>query len=154
MCFDVAMRILCVCGIFLTNEDNASDFSEDTFKVVLFFMDMLSVIPFISLSLYYYPRNSKPATFFRLLFRVLELFSCAKILRGTKDLPAVLAIRITLSRAIPHLILPIFFFLVFNIFFGVVVYFMEPCYNYSICAWADLFEASFYSVVSMTTSKL
>lgn len=153
MCFDALMRILSVSGIFLTNEDSASDFSEDTFKVALFFMDVLSVIPFTILSLYYYPKGSTPVTFFRLLFRVLELFSCAKILRGTKDLPAVLAIRITLSRAIPHLILPIFFFLVFNIFFGVVVYFMEPCYNYSICAWADLFEASFYSVVSMTTSK-
>jgi hypothetical protein len=146
------MKVLSVSAIYLFNEEEANDFSDDTFKVVLFVMDVLSVLPFIFLNCFYYPKGSKPNAFATLVFRCLELLSSAKILRGTQDLPSVLAIRITLVRAIPHLILPIFFFLVFNIFFGVVVYFMEPCYNYSTCAWADLFEASFYSVVSMTTS--
>jgi hypothetical protein len=152
MLLDVFLRLLSLATVYFFNEDALSDFYEDTFKVVLFFMDVLSVIPFIFLNGYYYAKDSSPNPFATLLFRILELLSSAKILRGTKDLPSVLAIRITLVRAIPHLILPIFFFLVFNIFFGVVVYFMEPCYNYEECAWADLFEASFYSVVSMTTS--
>jgi hypothetical protein len=152
MLFDVFLRILSVSAIYLFNEDEAGEFSDDTFKVILFIMDVLSIIPFIFLNGYYYTKDSSPNPFATLFFRCLELLSSAKILRGTKDLPSVLAIRITLVRAIPHLILPIFFFLVFNIFFGVVVYFMEPCYNYDQCAWADLFEASFYSVVSMTTS--
>lgn len=154
MLFDAFLRLLAVSAIYLFNEDESSEFSEDTFKVVLLFMDILSVIPFIFLNGYYYPKSSDPNSVSALFFRCLELLSCAKILRGTKDLPSVLAIRITLVRALPHLILPIFFFLVFNIFFGVVVYFMEPCYNYTNCAWADLFEASFYTVVTMTTSKI
>lgn len=154
MLFDAFLRILSVSAIYLFNDDEASEFSEDIFKVTLFFMDLLSVIPFIFLNGYYYAKDSTPNTYVTLFFRCLELLSSAKILRGTKDLPSVLAIRITLVRAIPHLILPVFFFLVFNIFFGVVVYFMEPCYNYERCAWANLFEASFYSVVTMTTSML
>lgn len=139
MCLDAFLRIICVSFIFMMNEDLAGDFSEDNFKVVLFFFDILSVIPFIVLNSFYYTNHQNPSPFFRLLFRCLELLSSSKILRGTKDLPAVLAIRVTLVRAVPHLILPVFFFLVFNVFFGVVVYFMEPCYNYSVCAWADLF---------------
>jgi hypothetical protein len=154
MLFDAFMKVLSVSAVFLFNEEEANDFSEDPFKVALFVMDVLSAVPFILLNCFYYPRGSEPNPFSTLVFRVLELLSSAKILRGSQDMPAVLAIRITLARAIPHLILPIFFFLVFNIFFGVVVYFMEPCYNYSTCAWADLFEASFFSVVSMTTSML
>eukprot|EP00602_Paraphysomonas_sp_CaronLab_P010717 CAMPEP_0185039296 /NCGR_PEP_ID=MMETSP1103-20130426/36005_1 /TAXON_ID=36769 /ORGANISM="Paraphysomonas bandaiensis, Strain Caron Lab Isolate" /LENGTH=1209 /DNA_ID=CAMNT_0027578127 /DNA_START=65 /DNA_END=3694 /DNA_ORIENTATION=- len=152
MCFDALCRIIMTIGVFLTNDDIADDYANDVFKCVLFVFDVCSTIPFVIRAVYLYPAEKDLSQFPRLLLRCLDLLSSGKILRASKDILPLRAIRIALSRSMVHLVLPLFFFLVFNIFFGVVVYFMEPCYNFDTCAWENLFDACFFSVVTMTTT--
>lgn len=74
-----------------------------------------------------------------------------RIFRVTKDMPAIWAIRIALARSAQHLVIPFFVFLIFNITAAVFFFFGEPCYDVETCAWHDLFEAMFFSVVAMVT---
>jgi len=74
-------------------------------------------------------------------------------LRLIKDLPAIRSIRIALINSVDHLVLPVFFFFTFNITSGVFLYFVEPCFNVNSCPWQDQFESTFFSIVTMTTSK-
>ena len=153
MCADAAIRMGMFICVFFSNTEIFDDFQDDKFKLILFLFDILSIVPFIIRASYVYPSERNVSQLGRLVLRVLDLLSSGKILRASKDIPAIVAIRIALSRSMEHLVLPLFFFLVFNVFFGVVVYFMEPCYDYDICAWKNLFDACFFSVVTMTTSK-
>lgn len=155
MCVDAIIRLIILFLVFCYEDDLYYRFLDDRFDCVLYAFDVISVIPFITTMIC--DINSwdfiEKYENIQLIFRCLELFSSSKILRSTKDIPNILAIRITLIRAIPHLIVPIYFYFTFNIFFGVIMYFIEPCYQQDICPWSNLFEASFYSVVTMTTSK-
>ena len=126
---------------------------SDNLKIALIVMDIIGVVPFLATAIYIRPNNITLEGNPSLLLKFFALFSCSRILRVLKDIPAIWAIRITLYNAIPHLVLPIFFFLAFNIWFGVAFYFIEPCYMNSVCPWHTLFDASYYSIVSMTTSK-
>jgi hypothetical protein len=149
---DAFIRLITLIGIYFSSEEAFEDFCEQTDALVFYCFDLLCVFPFLGYNCYVYPNGVEMSQFGILVFRCLELLSSGKILRASKDVEAIKAIHLTLGRSIDHLVLPLFVFFVFNVFGAVVLYFMEPCYNYSICAWADLFEASFYSVVSMTTS--
>ena len=151
---DTFFRLLMVIAIFSLNgaSEIAEDFSEDTFKKWLHVFDFLCVVPFM-IDLGTNTSDSGVNQFFALILRGFYLLSCSKILRVTKDMTSVLAVRLALGKSMEHLVIPLFFFLVFNIFFGVVLYFLEPCYNLDLCAWKNLFEACFFSVVTMTTSK-
>lgn len=130
----------------------ADDFADDTFKKWLHVFDILSTFPFVLGSVINLD-NENINEFVVLALRGFYLLSCSKILRVTKDFTSVLAVRLALGKSMHHLVIPLFFFLVFNIFFGVVIYFLEPCYDVDVCAWKNLFEACFFSVVTMTTSK-
>ena len=151
---DTFFRLLMVILVFSLDKcyEVADDFSEDKFKMVLHVFDFFSIVPFI-LDVTMNISDNDINQFAALCLRALYLLSCSKILRVTKDMPSVLAVRLALGKSMVHLVIPLFFFLVFNIFFGVVLYFLEPCYNLETCAWRNLFEACFFSVVTMTTSK-
>lgn len=153
---DTFFRLLMVIAVFTLpgSYEVADDFDDDIFKKFLHLFDFLSVIPFILNMVFEDFVNNKDINqFLALLLRAFYLLSCSKILRITKDLTAVLAVRLALGKSMRHLIIPLFFFLVFNIFFGVFLYFLEPCYNLEMCPWNNLFQACFFSVVTMTTSK-
>lgn len=153
---DTFFRMLMVIAVFTLpgSHEVADDFDDDSFKKILHVFDFLSVIPFLLEMLFEdFFSDGEINQFLALILRGFYLLSCAKILRLTKDLTSVLAVRLALGKSMQHLVIPLFFFLVFNIFFGVVLYFLEPCYNIDICAWKNLFEACFFSVVTMTTSK-
>ena len=115
--------------------------------------DIICIIPFLVRSSYLQPNNIILDQGARVLLRMIELLSISRIFRSTKDIPAIKTIRLALSRAVYHLVLPIFFFFSFNVFVAVIAYFIEPCYNTTYCPWLDLFDTSFYSIVTMTTSK-
>jgi len=152
---DAFFRLLMVIAVFNLPGSHAvaDDFDDDTFKKVLHLFDFLSVIPFLLSAMYRdFFNDGEINQFLALLLRGFYLLSCSKILRITKDLTSVLAVRLALGKSMSHLVIPLFFFLVFNIFFGVVLYFLEPCYNIDLCAWKNLFEACFFSVVTMTTT--
>ena len=155
MCLDALLRLIVAILVFFFEEELFERFLDDTFDCILSLFDLMSVIPFIITKLApLLPFISSPQqSQLQLLFRCLELFSSSKILRMTKDHPNILAIRITLLRSFKYLIIPIYFYFVFNIFFGAIIYLLEPCYQYDTCSWDNLFESSFYSVVTMTTSK-
>lgn len=156
MCLDALLRLVVVILIFSFEEELFERFLDDTFDCLLYLFDLMSVIPFLITTIApLLPFISSPQLQQQLqfLFRCLELFSSSKILRMTKDYPNILAIRITLLRSFKYLIIPIYFYFVFNIFFGAIIYLLEPCYRYDTCSWDNLFESSFYSVVTMTTSK-
>ena len=38
-----------------------------------------------------------------------------------------------------------------NIIFGITSHFLEPCYDRSVCQWENMFEASYFSLVTMAT---
>jgi hypothetical protein len=150
--FGRVVLLSCIFG-HSDNEDIAEELMENKFTLVSMFGDICCIIPFIINAAYVHPNSIVLGQGSRVTLRIIELISISRIMRSSKDIPAIKAIRIALSKAVYHLVLPIFFFFSFNVFAAVILYFIEPCYNTSTCPWMDLFDASFYSVVTMTTSK-
>lgn len=128
-------------------------FRGDLMEVMLFCTDVIGLIPFFAQAAYYQPNNATPTNAGEVVLSLLELLLTGRIFRVVRKYPAIQAITRALSRSVEHLILPLFFFFVFNITAGVFFYFSQPCYNVTTCAWHNLFDATFYSIVSMTTSK-
>jgi hypothetical protein len=115
--------------------------------------DILCVVPFLARATYIRPNSVILNQGLRVLLRLLELMSVSRIARAARQFGPAKVVQITLLKSFEHLAVPIFFFFSFNIFFAVIVYFIDPCYNTTRCPWVDLFDASFYSVVTMSTSK-
>ncbi len=128
-------------------------FRGDLMEVCLFCTDVIGLIPFFAQAAYYQGTDKLPTNAGAVTLSMMELFLTGRIFRVVRKYPAIQAITRALSRAAEHLILPLFFFFVFNITAGVFFYFSQPCYNVNSCAWKNLFDATFYSIVSMTTSK-
>ena len=129
---------------------------QQLFERNCLYMEMIGLIPNVVESiLYVAPLSLRmlnwPPTV-RAVFRLAQMCNMVRILRITKDIPAIWAVRITLYNSIWQLILPIFFFLLFNVSAGVILFFVEPCYDRTTCPWHDLFESSYFAVVSMTTT--
>lgn len=139
--------LLCVLLDRRTNRRLVDALEADKFVLLLLFCDIVGVLPFFAYCTHV--TMSGNTVFFLTL---IQLLSTCRIMRITKDIPSVWAIRIALSRSMQHLVLPFFVFFIFNVTAAVILYFVEPCYNVQTCPWHDLFEASFYSVVTMTTS--
>jgi hypothetical protein len=155
---DAAGRCLLLVFIFFSRENRSlrNQLIADSFASFLLACDIIGVVPFFIEMGYTRRNNVVLSSGSQLMMRLVDLLLTGRILRITKDMPAAWAIRISLRRSAEHLILPFFVFLVFNITGAVIFYFAEPCYNNSnsvTCPWKDLFEASFFSVVSMSTSK-
>jgi hypothetical protein len=87
----------------------------------------------------------------RIILRGLTLCIIMHVYRHVMHHTLIKIVSQSLQRTARHLVLPLFAFILFNITFGVIFYFLEPCYNISECHWHDLFEATVYSVVTMTT---
>lgn len=151
---DAFCRVVMLSLLFLEeNRPVCKRFLRDKLQAFLFFADIISVIPFFIDASYTRPSKKTLTQFERIILRLIELMITGRILRTIKKFPAVRTITITLFNSYEHLILPIFFFFVFNITSGVFFYFAEPCYNIDECGWINLFESTFYSIVTMTSSK-
>ncbi len=128
-------------------------FMADKMELILFLFDTGSNIRFLIWIGYVQlnqPTFTQPVT---IVLRILELLAISRIYRGIRRVRAIRAVTIALTNSIQHLILPLFFFCIFNISAGVFFYFAEPCYNVNNCPWQSLFQSTFYAVVTMTTSK-
>ncbi len=136
------------------HEEIQDELLDDKVQLVAIIGDILCVFPFIFRAIYVRPHHVTLDQLPRVCLRLVELFSVSRISRQVKDIPAAKAIQITLLNAFVHLAVPIFFFFMFNVVFGVIVYFLDPCYSTEYCPWTNLFEASFFSVVTMSTSTL
>lgn len=152
---DALGRVVMLCFIAFGEENKPllRKILDDKLETVLFAADIFSVIPFFVRLFYYHPSMQHEDGAALVFLTIIELLITGRILRLIKDIPSVRAIRIALSKSASHLVLPLFFFFVFNITAGVLFYFIEPCFNSNSCFWLDLFSATFYSIVTMTTSK-
>jgi len=139
------------------NSDNAplyDIYKTHNFDVVTTWMDIIGTVPFLAYLFYIRPQGldvSDWTEYVRCVYRLFELMSLSRILRLTKDWPSIWAVRETLTKAAPHLVLPVFFFALFNVAAAVLMFFIEPCFDDGSCPWHDLFESTFFTVVSMTT---
>lgn len=152
---DAVGRLVMLGFVVFASENNAlyHTLRQDGLEMFLLFADIVGVIPFMATAIYIRPYNIPANQLQNVVTTLLELLITARILRLIKNMPPIRAIRIALLNSVDHLVLPIFFFLTFNITAGVFLYFVEPCYNIETCPWEDLFESSFFSIVTMTTSK-
>lgn len=152
---DAVGRGIMVGFIICVSENNAllHELREDGLQVFMLFADIVGIIPFLVTAIYLRPYDIPPNQLQNVITTLIELLITARILRLIKDIPAIRSIRIALLNSVDHLVLPVFFFFTFNITSGVFLYFLEPCFNIDSCPWHDLFESSFFSIVTMTTSK-
>ena len=153
---DAVGRFIMLLYMYFFPENNAlmAELKKDSLQMFMLFADIVGVIPFFFTATYIRPYNVPQGQLENVIMTLLELLITARILRLIKDIPAIRSIRIALLNSVDHLVLPVFFFFTFNITSGVFLYFIEPCFNVDSCPWHDLFESSFFSIVTMTTSKL
>ncbi len=152
---DSFARLVTLCFVIFGDEnvDLKDILKKDKLEIFLFTSDILGVVPFFIQAVYIHPKDIALTQGSNLVLTMMELLITGRILRVIKDIPAIRAIRIALSKSAEHLALPLFFFFLFNITAGVFLYFAEPCYNLDHCPWMDLFQSSFFSIVTMTTGK-
>lgn len=156
---DSCCRVIMLFFIFCSYENKGlrRQLSRDRFTMSLLLMDIVGVIPFLVRHIMFKqfsPNEIVLSEGQEIVLLILDLLSTGRILRIAKDIPPIWALRIALSRSFEHLVLPFYFFMVFNITVAALLYFLEPCYNSSYCYWKCLFSSAFYSVVTMTNSKL
>jgi hypothetical protein len=132
---DSFARLITLCFVIFGDEnvDLYKLLKSDKLEMFLFATDVLGVIPFFFQAVYIHPNNVQLSQAQDLVLTMMELLITGRILRVIKDIPAIRAIRIALSKAAIHLVLPLFFFFLFNIFSGVFLYFAEPCYDLTVC---------------------
>ncbi len=88
------------------------------------------------------------------VYHIIDFLRHLQILQSFKQVPSFLVVKETYRRVIKLVPIPVFLFFVFNIFFGVMLYLVDPCFNYDTCPFPTLFDAVFFSIVTMTTSNL
>ncbi|RYG96628.1 hypothetical protein EON65_54120, partial [archaeon] len=115
--------------------------------------DYVGLIPFFITAGFIEPNQIDPVGWQRAVLAMFEMSITFRIYRFVRYISAVRVVTTAISNSIEHLILPLFFFFVFNITAAVFFYFAEPCYQIDRCPWRDLFESTFFSIVTMSTSK-
>lgn len=128
----------------------------DVFEKWLIIIEILSGFPLMFNVAYLYPmrdtvRLEDLAESWRLLYRLLEMLSFARFIRATKNSISMRALRMVIHNSAPHLLVSLVFFVGFICVSAIMLYFMEPCYDETICPWSDMFDSSWFSVVTMTT---
>lgn len=86
-------------------------------------------------------------------YHIIDFLRHLQILQTFKEVPSFLVVKETYRRVMRLVPIPIFLFFVFNIFIGLLMYLVDPCFNIETCSFQTLFDAVFFSIVTMTTSK-
>jgi hypothetical protein len=142
--------------LVLRHSENAAFkriFRDSWTEKFMFIADVIGLIPFFVFACYLRPNNIYQNQGNRIMMRLVELLTTARIFRCVRFAPPIAAISTALSNSFHALILPVFFFFIFNISSAVLFYFAEPCYHADSCPWDNLFQSTFFSIVTMTTSK-
>lgn len=132
---------------------------RDPFNIILFFGEIFGTFPYIltvSGIIDYKKLDEIGSEAPNALIRIVDLGLLLKLFRVLKGMRSIKALYLTIARAGPHLASPCFFFVLFNILGGTSFYFIEPCYDasnlYLSCPWTNLFDSTFFNVVTMTTT--
>jgi hypothetical protein len=154
--FDTFIRSLFVFTIFLDKETELyRALISDTLFWSLNIMGILGSIPIcIQLSVSdnyseFYLQGFREEL--RVLLRLMSLCIGCNIFRHMMHFHVIKTVSLALTGSAKHLVLPGLFFLTFNTTFGILYYFLEPCYDTYNCHWHDLFEATVFIIVTMTT---
>lgn len=152
--FDIALRMVLLVLISTETENRAiwGRFKADKLCWTFLVFDTLSILPFLITAAYIHPQNIRVTGGIKAVLALIELGIVARIYRFVRHVPSIRVISTAMGNSFEHLILPLFFFFVFNITTAVIFYFAEPCYRIDVCPWVDLLEATFYSIVTMTTT--
>lgn len=153
--FDASLRTVVLWFIVFGDENRSlrAALWRDNSTMCLLAGDILCVLPFIlNVSLLKPMTDAHSASATRVLLRILELLSVTRILRLVKDIPSVRTVNIALGRALPKLTMPCFFFFLVVTSAASVLYFVEPCFDVSTCAWKDLVGASYFAASALTAT--
>ena len=146
--FDSILRIV-FSGVALFDRETelAKRVMADSSFIFLTFASICGTIPLI-VSLF----TTKDSVLFsdmtemeRIILRMLAMCIIVHVYRHVMHYTLIQIVSQSLQRTARHLVLPLLAFILFNMTFGVIFYFLEPCYNISDCHWHDLFEATVYS---------
>lgn len=151
--FDTVARTGVVLYLYIKPNELRKNFVRkelfgDSFRLLLWGCDICGVIPFFVSLVYLRPNK----IYTNSPIEVVTVLCSGRLLRVLKHVPAIWAVRLALANSLSHLVLPIFLFFVFNITTATIFYFAEPCYISERCPWQSLFDSTFYSVVTMSTS--
>lgn len=94
-----------------------------------------------------WPRDCKA------LYHVIDFLRHLQIIQSFKEIPSFIVVKETVRRVAKLVPIPAFIFFCFNIFFGVLIFIVDPCFDDTACPFHTLFEAVFFSIVTMTTSE-
>ena len=86
-----------------------------------------------------------------ILYHLIDFLRHAQILASLREIPSFLVIVETYKRVLNVVPIPVFVFFGFNIFFGLIIYIIDPCFSIT-CPFPSLFQSVFFSIVTMTTT--
>jgi hypothetical protein len=148
--------VLCMMSQYEQNFPLWHILMDNTFEKWTLILELCASIPLLINLCYFLPmratfnfRNLPEWT--RLLFRMAEMLNFIRFIRTTKDSIAMRASRTVLYNSGSHLLVSLWFFLAFITMSAVIFFYLEPCYDEGTCAWKDMFETSWFSVVTITT---
>ena len=120
--FDGCLRIGILYYLYNDEEKNkrlSRVFRKSKFEKSLMYMEIASIAPLLVIVLVFFPLRASilfddmhPA--FRFIFRIFELLMFSRLLRATKDIIAIRAIRVVFANSSPHLLVPLWFFVAFQ----------------------------------------
>ena len=150
--FDASLRIFVLAFVFFGAENRSlrAGLQRDPLAQCLLAGDILCIVPFVINVSLLKPSRVALSEAPRALLRLLELSSATRVLRLAKDIPSIQAFQLAMARAVPKLVMPCFFFVVVVTSAASVLYFVEPCFDVTSCAWRDLVGATFFAAASMT----
>jgi hypothetical protein len=148
---DSLIRLFFLIAIFVEKFPVQEKFLKDIYNMILIPIEIISIMAFLIHSTYLRPRNIFLDRTKLSILLVAQLLCISRIIRRTQNRPSIWAIRLALYRSMEEVFLPVFLFLLLNTTAGVLFYFIEPCFDITECPWFDIYFASCYSVVSMTS---
>ncbi|ETW09882.1 hypothetical protein, variant 1 [Aphanomyces invadans] len=83
--------------------------------------------------------------------KLLRLFRIIRVVYMLRDVDGIRVLRTTFLECIPPLQITLFFLITIVMMFGTMLYYAEPCYNYTKCPFTDIFNAGYFVMVSVAT---
>lgn len=135
-------------------EDRIEDDEEDVpaLQSIYNWLDLVSITPlFIEWSINGVERISGNYVGSGDIWSSLRVFKALRVVRLARRLNGMRVLESAVYRSLQPMMLPMFFLFVFTMVFGTCIFALEPCYSRSDCPFTDIFSASYFSIVTMTS---
>ncbi|ETV87321.1 hypothetical protein, variant 3 [Aphanomyces astaci] len=116
-------------------------------------IDVLGILPLLlSLFMQYQMGWSEDRrTHIERYMKLLRLFRIFRVAYMLREVDGIQVLRTTIVECIPPLQITAFFLITLVMMFATVLYYAEPCYNYTKCQFTDIFNAGYFVMVSVAT---